>query len=177
MTPRLAHKKVARLVLPLLAVSALTGLVYRVGRVWFGMTDQTGAFVRSIHDGKWVGEWFSPFYVLVVGGGLLFLAGSGVAAFARRSQAPAGLRHWHRLAGVGLMIPLAASAITGIGFRLTQTWLGWTPEQAQWLLDIHQGTLLFGRDYRAYYVIVIGLGLLGLCTTGAKMLGWIGRRV
>jgi len=85
MTPRLAHKKVARLVLPFLALSALTGLVYRVGRVWFG----------------------------------------------------------------------------------------WTTEQAQWLLDVHQGTLLFGRDYRAYYVIVIGLGLLGLVVTGATMLGWI----
>lgn len=176
MTPRLAHKKVARLVLPLLALSALTGLVFRVGRVWFGMTDETGLVVRSIHDGKWVGEWFSPFYVLVVGLGLLFLIGSGLAAFARRSKHPDGPRHWHRIAGLALMIPLAASAITGIGFRLTQTWFGWTTEQAQWLLDIHQGTLLFGRDYRAYYVIVLGLGLLGLTITGARMLGWMKSR-
>lgn len=175
MTPRLAHKKVARLILPLLALSALTGLVFRVGRVWFGMTDETGAVVRSIHDGQWVGEWFSPFYVLVVGLGLLFLVGSGLAAFARRSKHPDGPRHWHRIGGLVLMIPLAASAITGIGFRVSQAWFGWTKEQAQWLLDIHQGTLLFGRDYRAYYVIVIGLGLLGLTITGAKMLGWMKR--
>jgi len=175
MTPRLAHKKVARLVLPLLALSALTGLVFRVGRVWFGMSDETGVVVRSVHDGSWVGAWFSPFYVLVVGLGLLFLAGSGLAAFARRSKSPNAPRYWHRIAGLGLMIPLATSAITGIGFRLTQTWFGWTKAQAQWLLDIHQGTLLFGRDYRAYYVIVIGLGLLGLVTTGATMLGWFKR--
>lgn len=175
MTPRLAHKKVARLVLPLLALSALTGLVYRVGRVWFAMSDETGIAVRAIHDGTWVGAWFSPWYVLVVGLGLLFLIGSGLAAFARRSKAPAPARHWHRIAGLGLMIPLAASAITGIGFRVTQAWLGWSKEQAQWLLDVHQGTLLFGRDYRAYYVIVIGLGLLGLVMTGATMLGWFRR--
>jgi hypothetical protein len=176
MTPRLAHKKVARLVLPLLALSALTGLVYRVGRVWFGMSDETGIAVRAIHDGTWVGGWFSPFYVLVVGLGLLFLIGSGLGAFARRSKSPAPVRHWHRIAGLGLMIPLAASAITGIGFRLTQAWFGWTKEQAQWMLDIHQGTLLFGRDYRAHYVIVIGLGLLGLVMSGASMLGWMKRR-
>lgn len=177
MTPRLAHKKLARLVLPLLALSAVTGLVFRVGRVWFGMSDGTGAVVRSIHDGRWVGEWFSPFYVLVVGLGLLGLIGSGLAAFARRTKHPDAPRHWHRIAGLGLMIPLAASAITGIGFRVSQAWFGWTKEQAQLLLDIHQGTLLFGRDYRAYYVIVIGLGLLGLTMTGARMLGWMqGRR-
>ncbi|MCC7185956.1 MAG: PepSY domain-containing protein [Acidobacteria bacterium] len=174
MTPRLAHKKVARLVLPLLALSALTGLVYRVGRVWFGMTDETGIAVRAVHDGTWVGAWFSPLYVLVVGLGLLFLIASGLAAFVRRPKSVTGPRQWHRLAGLGLMIPLAASAVTGIGFRVTQAWFGWTKEQAQWLLDIHQGTLLFGRDYRAYYVIVIGLGLLGLVLTGATMLGWIG---
>ena len=173
MTPRLAHKKVARLVLPFLALSALTGLVYRVGRVWFGMSDETGIAVRAIHDGTWVGGWFSPFYVLVVGLGLLFLVGSGLAAFARRSKSPTGPRHWHRIAGLALMIPLAASAITGIGFRVSQAWCGWTKAQAQWMLDVHQGTLLFGSNYRAYYVIVIGLGLLGLVTTGATMLGWI----
>lgn len=176
MNYRQNHKTIAKVVLPLLAVSALTGLVFRVGRVWFGMTDETGAFVRSIHDGKWVGEWFSPFYVLVVGLGLLFLAISGLTMVKRRNRAADASRHWHRIGSIVLVLPLAASALTGIGFRLTQAWFGWTKEQAQWLLDIHQGTLLFGRDYRAYYVIVIGLGLLGLVTTGARMLGWIGRK-
>jgi len=80
------------------------------------------------------------------------------------------------VAALVLVLPRTASALTGIGFRLTQSWFGWTKEEAQWLLDIHQGTLLFGRDYRAYYVVVIGTGLLALLVTGANMLGWFGTR-
>jgi hypothetical protein len=169
---RLLHRRVAKVVLPLLAISAVTGLTFRIGRVWFGMSEETGAAVRSIHDAKILADWFSPFYVLVVGLGLLTLAGSGLTMVRRRNRAAQAPRHWHRMGAVVLVLPLAASALTGIGFRLSQAWFGWTTEQAQWLLDIHQGTLLFGRDYRAYYVIFVGVGLLALITTGASMLNW-----
>jgi len=170
------HRSVSKVVLPLLAISAITGLTYRIGRVWFGMSDETGAVVRSIHDAKIIGDWFSPFYVLVVGLGLLMLAGSGVTMVRRRNRAAQAPRHWHRIGSVVLVLPLAASALTGIGFRVSQAWFGWTKEQAQWLLDIHQGTLLFGKDYRAYYVIFVGVGLLALLTTGASMLNWFRAR-
>ena len=43
-------------------------------------------------------------------------------------------------------------------------------KEPQWMLDIHQGTLLFGKDYRLYYVLFIGLGLLTLLVTGVRML-------
>jgi hypothetical protein len=177
MTFRAIHRKVAAVVLPVLAISALTGLTFRIGRNWFGMSEETGLVIRTIHQGAYLGEWLSPFYVLVAGLGLLALAGSGLTLLKRRAAAPLRpARQWHRVAALVLVLPLTASAVTGIGFRLTQSWFGWTKEEAQWLLDIHQGTLLFGRDYRAYYVIAIGTGLLALLVTGATMLGWFGAR-
>lgn len=172
MTLRRLHRKIARVVLPLLALSAITGLVYRLGRNWFGMSDETGAIVRGIHDGMLIGDWFSPFYVLAAGLGLLLLAGGGLSMIKRRNRAPQASRHWHRIAAIVLVLPLVASAITGMGFRLSQAWFGCTEKQVKWLMDIHQGTLLFGRDYRVYYVLFIGVGLLALAITGGNMLNW-----
>jgi uncharacterized iron-regulated membrane protein len=179
MTFRAVHKKVALIVLPVLAVSALTGLVFRIGRQWFGMTEATGLTVRAIHEGKYLGEALNPIYVLVAGLGLLMLIGTGITMVRRRRGAVPSRRRarpLHRLVAIAVALPLTASAVTGIGFRLSQSWFGWTKEQAQWLLDIHQGTLLFGSDYRAYYVLFIGVGLLTLVVTGARMLGLLGRR-
>jgi uncharacterized iron-regulated membrane protein len=174
------------LLVPLLAVTAITGLTYRVGRNWFEMSDATGKVIRSIHEGAYLGEAIAPLYVLLTGGGLLLLIVSGVTMW-RRSAFPVGrgkavsggakahrprrtVRWFHRIASIVLALPLAVTALTGIGFRLTQAWLGWPKEQAQWLLDVHQGTLLFGKDYRVYYVLVTGVALLLMLATGAKLL-------
>lgn len=183
---RKIHRYVAIVVLPLLAVSALTGLVYRLGRNWFKMSDETGKLVRSIHEGGYLGETVGPFYVLLTGGGLLLLIVSGVTMW-RRSDLPGGrggdgeggtkripprrtVRWFHRVASMVLLIPLAVTAVTGMGYRLTQSWLGWPKARAQWLMDVHQGTLLFGKDYRLYYILVIGLGLLVMLGSGVKLI-------
>ncbi|MFN7020329.1 MAG: PepSY domain-containing protein [Phycisphaerales bacterium] len=176
MTFRRFHRTVALLAVPPLAVAAVTGLVYRIGRNWFGMSDQTGKVVRSIHEGAYLGASVSPVYVLATGAGLLALIGTGVTMMRLRetlmgSGRPArrNARWFHRVASIILVVPLAVTALTGIGFRLTQSWFGWSKERAQWLMDVHQGTLLFGKDYRLYYVLFIGLGLLLMLGTGMTM--------
>lgn len=183
---RTVHRRASIVLIPLLAVSALTGLVYRLGRNWFKMSDETGKVVRSIHEGSWMGDAVTPFYVMLTGGGLLLLIVSGFTMW-RRSDFPGGrkadaagdakklpprrtVRWFHRIASIVLVVPLAASALTGIGFRLSQSWLGWPKARAQWMMDIHQGTLIFGKDYRLYYVLFIGVGLLVMLATGAKMI-------
>lgn len=183
---RTVHRRIALVLIPLLAVTAITGLTYRVGRNWFKMSDETGKVVRSIHEGAYLGDAVAPFYVLLTGGGLLLLIASGVTMW-RRSDFPGGrgsggsggarshpprrtVRWFHRIASIVLVLPLAVTALTGIGFRLSQSWLGWPKERAQWLMDVHQGTLLFGKDYRLYYVLFTGIALLVMLATGAKLL-------
>lgn len=189
---RTIHRRLALVLIPLLAVSAITGLTYRVGRNWFKMSDETGKVVRSIHEGAYLGDAIAPFYVLLTGGGLLLLIATGVTMW-RRSDLPGGrgsaasagtkahpprrtVRWFHRIASMVLVLPLAVTALTGIGFRLTQSWLGWPKERAQWLMDIHQGTLLFGKDYRLYYVLFTGVALLLVLATGAKLVRLFRRR-
>lgn len=183
---RTIHRRIAYVLIPLLAISAITGLAYRIGRNWFKMSDETGKVVRSIHEGAYLGDVVSPFYVLITGGGLALLCLTGVMMW-RRSDFPGGRRsssdgtakahtprktaRWfHRIASIVLLLPLAVTALSGAGFRLSQSWLGWPKEKAQWLMDVHQGTLLLGKDYRLYYVLVIGVGLLLMLATGAKLL-------
>lgn len=180
-TFRTLHRRLSYFLVPLLLISALTGLTYRIGRNWFKMSDETGKAVRSIHEGAYLGESLSPFYVLFAGAGLLFLLISGVTMW-RRSDFPLinppsppnelpprkTARWFHRIASIILLIPLAITALTGIGYRLTQSWLGWPKERAQWLMNLHQGSYL-GKDYRLYYVLFIGLGLLLMLATGIKL--------
>ncbi len=180
---RTIHRRAALVLILPLAITAITGLTYRVGRNWFQMSDETGKLVRSIHEGAYLGDALAPFYVLLTGGGLLLLIASGVTMW-RRSDLPVGrsaasaaakhpprrtVRWFHRVASIVLVLPLAVTALTGIGFRLTQSWLGWPKERAQWLMDVHQGTLLFGKDYRLYYVLFTGVALLLMLATGAKL--------
>jgi uncharacterized iron-regulated membrane protein len=174
---RTVHRKVALVAMPFLAVSAATGLTYRVGRNWFGMSDETGAVIRAVHAGKYLGDALSPLYVLLVGLCLIGLVGSGATMIRRRraatSRPPVRNSRWlHRTVAIVLALPLLATALTGIGFWLTQSWFGWSKEQAQWLLDIHQGTRFFGKGPRVYYVLFLGVGLLALLGSGGKMLGF-----
>jgi hypothetical protein len=43
------------------------------------------------------------------------------------------------------------------------------------MMDLHQGTLLFGKDYRIYYILFVGLGLLMLLGTGMTLQRWFRR--
>lgn len=168
------HYQAAVLLCLPLALSAVTGLTYRIGRNWFGMSSETGKIVRGIHEGAFLGEVGGPLYVLFVGLGLLALIGTGLALFTSKFAIPctsAEPRWWHRGIAAVMALPLAVTAVTGIGFRISQAWLGWSKEQAKLLMDIHQGTYL-GPSRRAYYVIVIGTGLLMLLITGLQLLNW-----
>jgi len=168
------HRLIALIfALPLL-VSVLTGLTYRVGRYWFGMSNETGAIVRGIHEGKYLGEMLVPVYVLVIGLGSLTLLITGMTMLSRPlPPLPPSDRltqvKRHRWLAAIVALPLLVTTLSGVGFRLTQSWLGWSKPEAKWLLDLHQGSWL-GSDLRAYYVLVIGLSVLALLATGVSLL-------
>jgi len=165
---RFFHRWVSPWLFVLLAVSAVTGVGYRVGRAWFGLDRQTGNLLMEIHAGEWLGKAGSPFYVLLAGAGLLALVASGAVMLIRGWNAK-GVRWWHRLLGAILLLPLTASAVTGILAKWGHEWFGFSKRTGGLLMSIHQGSWL-GKEARVYYVLVVGLGLLLLGIMGMRLL-------
>jgi len=79
---KLDFRKVHRLAAPIiflpLAVSTLTGLIYRIGRSWFKMSDEVGEIFLNIHQGEYLGDVLMPIYVLFVGLGAIMMLVSGI---------------------------------------------------------------------------------------------------
>ncbi|MEN9469106.1 MAG: hypothetical protein RL630_839 [Verrucomicrobiota bacterium] len=159
------HRSFSPFLFPLVAVSAVTGIAYRAGKKWFGMDGQTGQTVMEWHTGEWLGPLLSPFYVLLVGGGLLFLVFTGATILLQKSGG-SPVRLWHRILGAILLLPLTVTALTGILYKAGQEWFGFSEETSDLLMTIHEGGWL-GKNLKVYYSVVLGggflaVGLLGL---------------
>ncbi|MFZ4682225.1 MAG: PepSY domain-containing protein [Terrimicrobiaceae bacterium] len=161
------------LVLPLVLTLA-TGVTYRIGRAWFGMPKETGAKILSVHTGEWLGTAGSSAYVLLVGGGLLALVLTGTFLLIK-SRAKAGARFAHRILAAILLLPLAASAITGIAFKIGEEWFHLPDKTLDLFMTIHEGAWL-GQTLKPFYVLVVGLGLLVLAATGVRLTGLFARK-
>ena len=165
---RLIHRRLAPWLFVLLALSALTGLAYRLGKKWLGVDKETGNFIMSIHTGEWAGTFFSTLQILAAGLGLLFLLGSGAAMFLKsKSRQP--MRLFHRLLGIALLLPLTATALTGMAYKFGKDYCGISEETADLLMDIHEGAWL-GKELKVYYVLILGLGLLAAGLFGLGIL-------
>ncbi|NJL01496.1 MAG: PepSY domain-containing protein [Spirulinaceae cyanobacterium RM2_2_10] len=68
------------ILLPFL-VTAFTGVAYRLGKSWFGLSRDQVHFLMVIHEGEYLGDFLEPLYVLLNGLGLLFMLGTGCALF------------------------------------------------------------------------------------------------
>ncbi|XFA73166.1 hypothetical protein RYO59_001404 [Thermosynechococcaceae cyanobacterium Okahandja] len=81
---RQIHHLVAGLAALPLLISATTGIAYRLGRNWLGLSKEQAAIFLSLHQGTYWGEAGRPFYILVVGLSLLALIGTGITLLPRR---------------------------------------------------------------------------------------------
>ena len=165
---RKLHRKLSPYLFVLVAVSAVTGVAYRAGKKWFGMDGQTGQSVMEWHTGEWLGPALSPFYVLLTGTALLFLVVSGAVMLWQRAGRGVA-RTWHRVLGAVLLLPLAATALTGMLYEAGHSWFGISEQTADFLMTIHEGAWL-GRGLKVYYSVVMGCGLLALGSFGLALL-------
>lgn len=62
--------------LPLI-LTAITGVVYRLSKDWFGLSRDQVHFLMSIHEGEYLGHTLEPFYVLLNGLGLVWMLITG----------------------------------------------------------------------------------------------------
>lgn len=72
------HRFLAPIAFLPLFVTAITGIAYRLGRAWFGLSKEQASILLKIHQGSYLGTTFKPFYVLLVGGSLLALLITGI---------------------------------------------------------------------------------------------------
>ena len=62
---RQLHRKIAPIIFLPLLLTALTGVSYRIGKSWFGLSEEFGDAMMFIHQGTWLGPQLRPFYVLL----------------------------------------------------------------------------------------------------------------
>lgn len=72
------HRKLAPIVFLPFFVTALTGVGYRIGKTWLGLSDNFGDWMMYIHQGTYLGSQLRPVYVLLNGLGLVGMAVSGL---------------------------------------------------------------------------------------------------
>lgn len=159
--------------LPLLA-NLLTGVAYRTGYAWFSLPKGSGNWLMDIHSGEWLGSPLSSIYLLLAGGGLIAMALTGIIMLCRRgSKNPSRMRH--RLLGWIMLVPLLATAITGIIYKIGSQYFGLSDAAKNVMMQIHEGSWL-GRSLTPIYVCFLGFGLLFLIASGLKIWPWHKKR-
>ena len=79
------------------------------------------------------------------------------------------LRRWHAWLAPVVLAPLLLTVSSGMAYRLLRDWGGWGRDQAHWLMVLHEGEWL-GPQGETVYVLLNGLGLLWMLSTGLLML-------
>jgi uncharacterized iron-regulated membrane protein len=75
---RQVHRVLAPLAFLPLLMSAATGIAYRLGKDWLGLSSDQAAVLLRLHQGSYLGSSLKPFYVLCVGVGLIGLLITGI---------------------------------------------------------------------------------------------------
>ncbi|OIP69227.1 MAG: peptidase [Oscillatoriales cyanobacterium CG2_30_40_61] len=71
------HRTLAPIVLLPLFVTVATGVFYRLGKSWLGLSSDQVHLLMSIHEGEYLGKTLEPVYVLLNGLGLLWMLVTG----------------------------------------------------------------------------------------------------
>lgn len=119
LSTRSIHRRLGLILLLPLSISAETGVAYRLGRDWFGMSSEQVEFLLEIHQGLYLGSTFSVFYILLLGSGLVALL---IAGIKMTSLGRSHVQQRHRQSPVS---PLSVSTLSDtIASLRRKAWLG-----------------------------------------------------
>ena len=82
------------------------------------------------------------------------------------------LRQAHAVVAPLVLLPLALTVTTGVGYRVLRDWAGLGRDQAHMLMVLHEGEWLkhwVGPHGETLYVLANGAGLAWMLITGASM--------
>ncbi|MBR8826828.1 MAG: hypothetical protein DSM107014_02815 [Gomphosphaeria aponina SAG 52.96 = DSM 107014] len=88
-TLRKLHRRLAPIIFLPFFVTAITGIIYRLGISWFGLSGDAAQILLVIHQGEYLGEQLKPIYVLLNGLGLIAMLVTGIimsGLFRKNSQ-------------------------------------------------------------------------------------------
>jgi hypothetical protein len=77
-------------------------------------------------------------------------------------------RKLHRTVAPIVLLPLLITMMTGVTYRLSKDWFGFSRDQVHFLMTLHEGEYL-GPTLEPIYVLLNGLGLLWMLVTGSIM--------
>ncbi|KKD36641.1 PepSY domain-containing protein [Limnoraphis robusta Tam1] len=77
-TLRQFHRQLAPIIMLPFLITATTGVAYRLGKSWFGLSRDQVHFLMVIHEGEYLGKQLEPVYVLLNGLGLLLMLTTGI---------------------------------------------------------------------------------------------------
>lgn len=95
-TIRQLHAALAPIVLLPLVVTVTTGVTYRLGKSWLGLSRDQVHFLMTIHEGEYLGPTLEPVYVLLNGLGLLWMLTTGGLMAAQNITRSRWWRQWRR---------------------------------------------------------------------------------
>ena len=78
------------------------------------------------------------------------------------------VRTLHRTLAPIVLLPLLITVTTGVIYRLSKDWFGFSRDQVHFLMTLHEGEYL-GPTLEPIYVLLNGLGLLWMLVTGSIM--------
>lgn len=77
-------------------------------------------------------------------------------------------RKIHRYLAPVLFLPLLLTAMTGIAYRVGNSFFELPKLYSEMIISFHTGALL-GDEFRFFYVLLNGIGLLSLLMTGIRL--------
>jgi len=72
------HRILAPIVFLPLFMTVITGVAYRLGRNWFGLSKEQAHILMVIHEGEFLGNQIKPFYVLLDGIAVIWMLITGI---------------------------------------------------------------------------------------------------
>ena len=79
-------------------------------------------------------------------------------------------RKLHRILAPIIFLPFLLTTVTGIIYRIGNSWYGMPEEYARIMMAIHQGAFL-GEELVPLYTLLNGLGAISMVVTGIAMSG------
>ena len=77
-------------------------------------------------------------------------------------------RQLHKALAPWVFLPLFFSAVSGVAYRVSKDFFGYSRDEVHWLMSLHEGEWL-GDNGELIYVFLNSLGLLWMLITGFKM--------